>query len=163
MKLSPKGLAFARAYVKLREGQAAAIEAGYSAKTARSKASQLLTKVNIKKEIGRLEAARERKDLMKADEVEAELDRLIRFNLKDFVDPETGDSKPLHDLTPEQAACVKEFSTIETPIGTSRNLKFYDKLGAIRTKMQRLGMLVERSEVELKGSVTIRIKSNVKG
>jgi len=157
VKLSPKERAFARAYVKLREGKAAAIEAGYSAKTAESKASQLLRKVKVKAEVDRLEGKIERVELMKAEEVEKELDRIIRFNLKEFVDVKTGEAKPLHELTSEQAACIKEFSTIETQIGTSRNLKFYDKLGAIRTKMQRLNMLVEKHEVEHSGNVTVEV------
>ena len=77
--------------------------------------------------------------------MEAHLDTLIQFNLKDFVD-ENGNPKPLHELTPEQAVCVKELGVIETQIGTHRSLKFYNKLDAIKLKMQRLGMLKEKVE-----------------
>jgi phage terminase small subunit len=145
-KLSPKQRAFCLAYIELKEGEAAAVKAKYSPKAARQIASRLLTKANIKAEIKRLEGLREKKGLMKADEVEAELDRLIRFNLKEFVDPKTGEAKPLHELTDEQAACVREFATIETSIGTSRNLKFYDKIAAIRTKLERLKLIGEQPQ-----------------
>ena len=61
---------------------------------------------------------------MEAHEVEAYLDTIIKFNLKDFVD-ENGDPKPLHELTPEQAVCVKELGVIETQIGvTNKFLNF---------------------------------------
>ena len=157
-KLSPKEKAFCRALLTEKDQTAAAIKAGYSRKSARRQATRLSTKAHIQKEVVRLESKRERKDLMKADEVERELDRLIRFNLYEFVDSKTGDAKPIHELSPEQAACVKEMSTIETQLGTSRSIKFYDKLGAIRTKMQRLGMLVEKKEISGPGGAPLPIR-----
>ena len=144
-KLTPKERAFTREFVKTKNGKKSAIAAGYTKRSAEVTASKKLRIPKVKAEIERLEAKRERKDLLKADDVERELDRIIKFNLKDFVN-KSGEAKPLHELKPEQTSCIKEFSTIETQIGTSRNMKFYDKLNAIRTKMQRLGMLTEKVE-----------------
>ena len=54
--LTNKQLAFCREYVKDSNGKQAAIRAGYSAKTAEVKASQLLRLVKIKQETGRIQA-----------------------------------------------------------------------------------------------------------
>ncbi len=54
--LTAKRLAFCREYVKDSNGAQAAIRAGYSVKTARTQAQQILTIPDIKQEIARLRA-----------------------------------------------------------------------------------------------------------
>jgi hypothetical protein len=39
---------------------------------------------------------------------------------------------------------VRELGVLETQIGAHRTIKFYDKVQAIKLKMQRLGMLKEK-------------------
>lgn len=53
-ELNPKQLAFCQEYVVDKNGRQAAIRAGYSEKTANEQASQLLTKLHIKKKIDEL-------------------------------------------------------------------------------------------------------------
>jgi len=55
-KATAKKLAFAAAYVRLNHGTKAAIEAGYSAKTARNIVSRLLSDVVVSTEVDRLRA-----------------------------------------------------------------------------------------------------------
>jgi phage terminase small subunit len=85
MKLSPKEKAFALAYVELREGKAAAIKAGYSAKTAESKASQLLRIIKVADEIKRLQSKVEEKTLITKERVLNELAIIAFADMKDYV------------------------------------------------------------------------------
>ena len=84
-RLSPKEKAFALAFVELREGKAAAIKAGYSAKTAIKAASRLLTKVDIKAEIERLMKKIEDKTLITKERVLNELSIIAFADMKDYV------------------------------------------------------------------------------
>ena len=146
-QLTPKQRLFVAEYLK-NGGNAtqAAISARYSKKTAYSIGQENLKKPEI---INALLSARnsiekrEEKALMEAYETEAELDRIIKFNLKDYVDPETDEAMPISKLSKDAAACISEFTTIETPLGSQRKLKFFNKLDAISKKMQRLGLLKE--------------------
>lgn len=127
-------------------GQKAAERCGISPKGAKVWASRQLTKANVQAKIKELQEATQQRALMDAEAVERKLDSLISVNLRDFVH-EDGSPKAIHELTREQASCVKELETHKTPIGTVCNLKFFDKVQSIRTKMQRLGMLKDVREV----------------
>lgn len=144
-QLTPKENLFVAEYLKDFNAAQAAIRAGYSKKTARNIACENLTKPHIQTAI--VNSGNSLKNLtdqalMEALELEQHLDALIRFNLKDFVN-ENGEPKSIHGLTYEQAACNRELGIIETQIGSHRSLKFYDKIQAIKLKMQRLGLLKE--------------------
>jgi phage terminase small subunit len=144
-QLTPKERFFVVEYLKDFNATKAAIRAGYSGRTARSIGSENLTKPDIceaLKESYNAIAKREEKALMDAYEVELRLDAIIRFNLKDYID-DSGVIKPMHELSRESAACISEFTIIETPLGIQRRLKFFNKLDAIKAKMQRLGLLKE--------------------
>ncbi|HVO65996.1 MAG TPA: terminase small subunit [Syntrophales bacterium] len=143
--LTPKENLFVVEYLKDFNATQAAIRAGYSKKTARNIASENLTKPHIQTAIVNSRNSLKNltdQALMEARELEQHLDALIRFNLKDFVH-ENGEPKSIHELTNGQAACIRELGIIETQIGTHRSLKFYDKIQAIKLKMQRLGLLKE--------------------
>jgi len=146
--LTPGETAFCPLYVKFNDGTAAvrAVRPRLSAASAAVQAVVWLKRPRVQAEIARLRLLLEEKALMGAHEVETHLDALIRFNLRDYV-KENGDPKEIHELTRDQAACVKELGIIETALGTSKSLKFFDKVQAIRTKMQRLGLLKDVHEV----------------
>ena len=145
-QLTPKERLFVAEYLKCLNATEAAKKAGYSERTAYSIGQENLKKPVI---INALLSARnsiekrEEKKLLEAYETEAELDRIVRFNLKDYVDPQTDDAMPVSKLSRDAAACISEFTTIETPLGSQRKLKFFNKLDAIGKKMQRLGLLKE--------------------
>jgi phage terminase small subunit len=152
-KLTPKQIRFVHEYQIDMNATQSAIRAGYSKKTARQQGHKLLTRADI---LEKIQEARKKVEesveqdseraLLKAEEVERELDRIIRFNLKDFVN-DNGEPKQIHELTKDQAACVRELGVLETQIGTHRTLKFYDKVKSIEVKMKRLGMLKEKVQV----------------
>lgn len=141
-KLSPKQQIFVAEYLRDPNVTQAALKAGYSEKTARVIGQENLQKPAICQAIENKRSfiqKKEEKVLMEAFEVEYHLDMIIRFNLKNFIDKE-GNPKPIHELSDEDAACVRELGILETAIGTHRTLKFYDKLSAIKAKMERLGL-----------------------
>lgn len=82
-KLTKKERIFADEYVKTTNGTQSAITAGYSEKTARSKASQLLTKVNVRQYIDAVMDERSKSTIATADEVLEYLTRVVRGEEKD--------------------------------------------------------------------------------
>ncbi len=82
-KLTKKERIFADEYVKTTNGTQSAITAGYSEKTARSKASQLLTKINVRQYIDAIMNERSKDTIATADEVLEYLTRVVRGEEKD--------------------------------------------------------------------------------
>ena len=82
-KLTKKERIFADEYVKTTNGTQSAITAGYSEKTARSKGSQLLTKVNVRKYIDEVMHERSKNTIATADEVLEYLTSVVRGEEKD--------------------------------------------------------------------------------
>ncbi len=121
-QLTPKEQLFVVEYLKDFNATQAAIRAGYSKKTAcaigaENLRPQIQTAItNSRNSLNNLT----HKALMEAHEVEAHLDTIIRFNLKDFVH-DNGELKNIHELTVEQVACVKELGILKTQIGTHRD------------------------------------------
>jgi len=149
-KLISKERLFVAEYLKDLNATQEAIRAGYSKKTAYIIGHENLRKPKIQKALSEARNSiekRERRALLQAREVEEYLDELITFNVKDYVDAQ-GRPKDLHELTDEQARCVKELGTLDTQIGVHRTIKFFDKLQAIDKKMRRLGMFKEVVKVE---------------
>lgn len=151
-QLTPMQKRFIHEYQIDMNATQAAIRAGYSEKTAYSQGQRLLKHVEVFTRIQQtrqevIQRLQQDNDdaLLKAVDVERRLDQLINFNLKDFVD-DNGNPKAIHELTDEQAVCVRELEVLETQIGAHRSFKFYDKIQAIKLKMQRLGMLKEKVE-----------------
>lgn len=118
---------FAREYVTDLNGERSAVAAGYSQKSAASKASQLLNKVKVQEIIAKLLAKREAKLDYSADRILEELSRLGFSNMMDFLAPETdaegkvvvgGDLiLDFSKLTREQAAAIQEY-TVDATGGT---------------------------------------------
>ena len=82
-KLTNKERIFADEYLKTTNGTQSAITAGYSEKTARSKGSQLLTKINVRQYIDAVMNERSKDTIATADEVLEYLTRVVRGEEKD--------------------------------------------------------------------------------
>ena len=82
-KLTEKERIFADEYIKTTNATQSAITAGYSEKTARSKGSQLLTKVNVRNYIDEVMNARSKNTIATADEVLQYLSRVMNGEEKD--------------------------------------------------------------------------------
>ncbi len=137
---SPRQDLFPIEYVKDFNATQAAIRCGYSARSARQTGSDLLAKPAIKAEIERLQEEARKRNELTVEEIDRRLCYLVRFSLKDYFHAD-GTQKTIEELTPEQAACVKEYSVV----GTKESprvvpTKFIDPLQSLRTAIQRFGM-----------------------
>lgn len=81
--LTPKEKIFCREYMKTGNGMQSAIKAGYAAKTADITACKLLRRGRVAKEIERLNAKREQKAIMDAQEVMELYTAVARGEIKD--------------------------------------------------------------------------------
>lgn len=147
---------------------AAAIRAGYSKKTARIQAHQLLGRDDVKAAIGAKQARLADKLDVTAERVVAELAKLGFSNMLDYIRINE-DGQPYTDfsaLTREQAAAIGEVTvetrtereidgegeSISVPVRKVR-FKLADKRAALVDLGKHLGLFVER--VEHSGAVDV--------
>ena len=147
--LNPKQCQFAREYVVDFCGKKAAVRAGYSAKSANVKASQLLALVNLAPLLAfhshRVAAATD----TQAERVRRELASIGFGDLRDAMSwGEDGvtfyDSS---ELTPEAAACISEVESITT----TRHSENGDSLETVKMKMKqhsKVAALVKLGEMD---------------
>lgn len=154
-KLNEYGLSdqqerFCQEYVKDLNGTQAAIRAGYSEKSARSQASDLLTKPNIQKRVGSLQATVTEANASIVDEIKKELRRIA------FADPravsrwnQSGVTmKDSSELTDDEAATIMEVSEKVDQTGGSLKIKQHSKLKALELLAKLEGAFVEKHEHE---------------
>ena len=145
MPLNDRQCRFVAEYLVDLNATQAAVRAGYSARTARTQAADLLTNPNIAAAIVEAQAARSRRTEVTADRVVLELARVA------FGDPRRVMSwgpggvrlRPSAELADEEAAIVAEVGETTTKKGGSLRVKTVDKLGALRLLGQHLGMFGE--------------------
>jgi phage terminase small subunit len=129
MALSGKKLAFAIGYAAHENGALAARDAGYSHKTARSKASQLLKEPEIRAHVDKLIAKRHEKLEITGDKILEELAKVAFSDITEYLrDDGTMTNEDFARLTEAQRACISSFK--RNPDG-SYEIKLYDKLAAL--------------------------------
>lgn len=166
----PKQEQFCHEYIIDMNGSRAARDSGYSAKTANAMASQLLTKLNIKKRIEYLktqsvERVKNKAELdLSADAVLAEVGRMAFGNVHDFITVgEDGYAYvDLSDVTREQMAVLSSMEIIDMPPVTLMGsdgqkmerqvlkvkFKMWDKIKSLEMLMKHFDLLKEKVEVE---------------
>jgi phage terminase small subunit len=139
---------FVQEYLVDLNGKQAAIRAGYSEKTAKEQASQLLTYLNVSQAI---EAGHQRlAELVKVRQYEIvrEFKKIGFADMRDFSKwgPEGVELTDSEALTPEQTACVAEVS--EQTTESSRHVKFklHNKIDALNSLAKHLGMFPNKVE-----------------
>lgn len=147
---------FAREYVLDLNGKRAAIAAGYSAATAESKASQLLTKVKVKELVASLTKAKCEKLEITADWVLGELRKLAGYDAGAIFDDD-GALKPIKDWDSSVRAALvgldheklfEHFGGGQAKhVGTTRKIKLADKLRALELLGKYLKLFTEKVEV----------------
>ena len=141
----------------------AAIRAGYSVKTAVSKASQLLAIVNIQAAIAEACDKRIERTQVTADMGVTVLAKIGFSDMAYYSNwGKDGVSLVERDDLPEGAtAAVAEVSEHVTygKDGGTRTIKFklHDKRAALEALGKHLGMFIERKEIALKGEITFKI------
>jgi phage terminase small subunit len=142
--LNPRQTRFIREYLISRNGEQAAITAGYPAKTARSKAAHLLTNVNIRTEIKRQKDAIAAASLITVHRLLQEIAHLAFSNVSDFCD-ENGNPRPLSDV-PLNAR--KAIQSIKWGAEGVVEYKLWDKGAAQERLAKHLGLFMEQSDLQ---------------
>lgn len=123
----------------------AAIRAGYSPETAGSIGSENLKKPEIRARIDKAMAERSKRTGISQDRVLLELAKIGFANIKDVVDPKTAEVLP--DAKEEDLACIQSLKVKPGEFGTEREVKMYDKKGALVDLGRHLGMFKDKVEV----------------
>lgn len=164
MALSLIKIRFCNEYIKHLNGARAARDAGYSVKTASSKANQLLKEPEVKAFVQELMDDRAMRTQITQDRVLQELARLA------FVDPraimnvdENGNLvvTPTKELSPDDAACITEISQTITEKGGSLKVKLSDKRGALQDIGRHLKLFTDVNENKHTFNQMPTIKANI--
>lgn len=171
--LSLKEALFVEAYLKLRHGTKAALEAGYSARTATVAGSKLLSRVKVRAAIDArlavVQAQVEATTTVTLVRLIEELARIALVDPKDLFGPD-GRLLKIADMPEDVRRAVQslEFETKHSTDGTGEHtvltdartgkLRFWDKPGAIRLIAQLAGYLREKVDHEHTGEITYRWK-----
>lgn len=137
-----KEIIFVKEYIKDFNGTRAAIEAGYSEKSARSAASRMLTNNNIQKLLNDELKARVDRTEIDADQV---LYRLHDIEKMDFtvVFDDNNNIKPLSEWPEKIRSMVKDFKLLKE-----------EHNGSIRTQILSVKFMDKDKALELKGKHT---------
>jgi phage terminase small subunit len=150
---NPKRDRFCREYIIDNNGLQAALRAGYSARTAKVQASQLLTVLNVQERIAELRGAVNEKLDITAERVLREAARLAFSDPRKFFNAD-GSLKPITELDDDTAAAMASFESVEKAIAggegeteTIRKVKFWDKPSSIGMLGKHLNLFVEKLDV----------------
>lgn len=170
MALNPKQTRFVEEYLIDLNATQAATRAGYSSDTARSIASELLTKPDIQDAVQEAQRVRSERVGLNAADVLAELKKLVHCDPRRLFDRE-GNLIPIHELPDDIAAAIAGVEVEERMVGKdedavlvrTRKVRLTPKMPAIDSAMKHLGV-AGADKLEHSGSVgvvtTYRIPDN---
>jgi phage terminase small subunit len=175
-ELTPKQKRFCQEYIIDFNGTQAAIRAGYSKKTAKELASQLLTKLNIQTEIQGLANIITDKALVTTEEIVREYKKLAFTDSADLFDfkvemvsvinddgevEEKPVTKPFlkdyKDIPPEALAAISEIR--ETNQGIA--IKLHSKQAALDSLSKYQGIFTDKHEITGKDGGPIETQYNI--
>lgn len=145
-------------------GTACAIECGYSKRTAASIASQLLSRLKIKKLANERSHEMLEETLLSSERLLQELSRIAFFDPRKLYHPD-GRIKQVTEMDDNTVAAISSFDQDEITdgrgskskiTGTSHKIRLHDKLQAIDKAMRMLGMF-ERDNKQKVESVAISV------
>ena len=154
----PKQEKFCLEYFKSGNAAAAATLAGYSVRSIRSIASELLTKPNIQRRLEELKKKAEDASVMSVLERKQRLSEIGRARLSDFVRCENGVFRIVVGLDSLNSGAVQEVVSEEAQIGKGENapaavitkLKLRDPVGAI-AELNRMDGTYAPTKTEVTG------------
>ena len=153
-KLNPQQQAFVQEYLVDLNATQAAIRAGYSQKSARSMASQLLTKLNIQEAIAAARIRQQERTQITADRVLLEVARLSFYDPRKFF-RDDGSPLGIHELDDDTAAALAGMDVIEQFEGSGQDRQFVgylkkykltDKGANLERLMKHLGLYERDNE-----------------
>lgn len=154
-KLTAKQQRFVEEYLIDLIATQAAIRAGYSPNTAEQIGYQLLHKASVSNEVARAMAERSKRTGINQDRVLRELAKIGFAKITDVVDAETAKIKP--DATEDDLACIQSIKIKPNEWGTEREVKLYDKKGALVDIGKHMGMFKDKLELDADMELNISI------
>lgn len=128
----------------------AAIRAGYSPDTAGAIGCENLKKPEIRARIDKAMAERSKRTGINQDRVLEELARIGFCKITDVVNPET--AEVIADAAAEDLACIQSIKVKPGEFGTEREVKLYDKRGALVDIGKHLGMFKDNVNLNVEVS-----------
>lgn len=159
-RLSHRNLLFIDRYLIHGNATRAAIEAGFSEKTASDIGSKTLRKTLVKQELTRRQAELRERFAVTQEKVIEHLARIAFNDPREAFDAQ-GNLLPIHELQAHVASAiasveteenVKRIGDVEVKTGTTRKLKFWSKTEALRDLGRFLGLFTDRTEHSADGS-----------
>src|SRR5271169_6083784 len=157
---------FVEAYVANGNNAAdAAIQAGYSQKSAYVLGCRLLQHEEVKKLLAQRQGEIAKKFALTAENVIAELSKIVHADMRKLFS-EDGKLLPMAEWPEEiaSAICSVEIDELfagrgnqREQVGFTKKLKLWDKNSALTLAMRNLGMLIDRSEVTHRVDIADRI------
>lgn len=139
---------FCQEYLIDLNGAAAAIRAEFSGKSARSKASQLLTKVNIQERIAELQAGRAKRTEITQDKVLKEFACLGFSNIKRYVDKAAKGFMQFKDIDKISEEDARAIEAIKVNYDKNTiEFKLHSKTKTLEMIGRHLGMFVDKFDV----------------
>ncbi len=150
--MTPKQERFVAEYLKDLNATQAAIRAGYSKKTAEVQGWRLLRNAEISALVFQSKTRQLESADLTATRVLEELRRLAFSDVTGLFD-EQGNLKPIHTLTPEQAAAIASLEVVQRNLTSGdghtdivQKLKVWDKTKALEMLAKHFALLTERVE-----------------
>ncbi len=153
MPLNPKQRRFVAEYLVDLNATEAAKRTGYAANSAGVTASRLLSDTKIAAAIAEGQARQLNRSDLTAARVLEELRRLAFADTRAFFD-ESGNLRPIHELTAEQGSQLAGIEVIKKNaeagdghIDVVHKIKLWDKTRSLEMLCKRFGLLVDRIEM----------------
>lgn len=137
--MTPRQQRFVEEYLLDLNAHQAALRAGYSPRSARQIAAQLLRKPEIAEAIGQAMAARAERMRVSADRVIQELARVAFADIGRFLEADGVTLKKLDRIAADDRAAVQEVATAGKT-GAVLRLRLHDKLRALDGLARHLGL-----------------------
>ena len=144
------------------EKRRAAVEAGYSEKTAHVQATALLKRPKVVEALKNHAIETIEQGKLTADMVLAEIRRLAFSDVRSIFD-ENGNLKPVHKLTADQAACIAGLEVVKKNVTSGDGkvdnvikVKVWDKPKSLEMLAKHFALLTER--IEHAGGIELRWK-----
>lgn len=156
MKLTEKQKRFADEWLIDMNGTAAAIRAGYSVRSAEVTASKLLRNPKVRAYIDERMAEHSRRTGVTQERIIRELARIAFLDPTQLVNMDTAEL--LDNSTTDDRAAIASVK-VKTMSGETemieREVRFADKIKALELLGKRLGMWIDKQQVDVQGAVQI--------
>lgn len=137
--LNPKQKRFVERYIIHLNGTRAAVEAGYSAKTAQEQASRLLSHVMVRAALEKAMQKRSERTEITADRVLEEIAAVAFAHMGQYA-TWGGEKVRLAESSEVDPRAVAEVKQTVNQFGTNVGIKLHDKLAALEKLGKHLGM-----------------------